>query len=77
MYIIIIVDGILVNLKRYISCCVFIDFLAFRVGVNNDRRSYSRALFFLIFRLSFMLNYLDFKRGEKEYIGSIVRIYSV
>lgn len=71
-----IVDGTLVNPKRHTSCCVPTDPLAFRVGVNNDRRPYSRASLPPTFRSSPMLNHPDLKRGEKEYIGSIARIYS-
>lgn len=69
-------DGTLVNPKRHTSCCVPTDPLAFRVGVNNDRRPYSRASLPPTFRSSPMLNHPDLKRGEKEYIGSIARIYS-
>lgn len=76
LHIILIVDGTLVNPKRHTSCCVPTDPLAFRVGVNNDRRPYSRASLPPTFRSSPMLNHPDLKRGEKEYIGSIARIYS-
>lgn len=69
-------DGKFVNPKRHTSCCVPTDPLAFRVGVNNDRRPYSRASLPPTFRSSPMLNHPDLKRGEKEYIGSIARIYS-
>ena len=66
----------MVNPKRHTSCCVPTDPLAFRVGVNEDRRPYSRASLPATFRSSPMLTHPDLKRGEKEYIGSIARIYS-
>ncbi|XP_022340268.2 uncharacterized protein LOC111134953 isoform X1 [Crassostrea virginica] len=69
-------DGTMVNPKRHTSCCVPTDPLAFRVGVNEDRRPYSRASLPATFRSSPMLTHPDLKRGEKEYIGSIARIYS-
>ncbi|XP_048734359.2 cylicin-2-like [Ostrea edulis] len=69
-------DGRFVNPKRHTSCCVPTDPLAFRVGVNNERRPHSRASLPPNFRSSPMLNHPDLRQGEKEYIGSIARIYS-